>query len=111
MRFNKLAAAVSAAALSGLLSASLLGTASAQSDECVASTEDGFDYQVGGPSLIRRQLRPLSAFHNKIVHHQLGASPSPDESEASLHCAYHTGRAISHLNLHYDTTRVGFVQS
>lgn len=46
MRFNKAAAAVAAAALSSLLSASLLGTASAQLDECVASTEDGFDYQV-----------------------------------------------------------------
>lgn len=82
MRFNKAAAAVAAAALSSLLSASLLGTASAQLDECVASTEDGFDYQVGGPSLIRRQLRPLSAFHIKIVYHQLGASPVM--SEASL---------------------------
>ena len=48
MRFTKRATAAAAAALAGLLSADLLGTASAQNGECVASTEDGFDYQVSG---------------------------------------------------------------
>lgn len=39
-------AAVVGAVLSGLLSASLLGTASAHVGECSASTDEAFDYQV-----------------------------------------------------------------
>lgn len=39
-------AAAVGAALSGLLSASLLGTASAHVGECSASTDEAFDYQV-----------------------------------------------------------------
>ena len=55
MRFVKSAAAVAAAVLAGLLSADLLETVSAQLGECVASTEDGFDYQVSeaaAPTLV-----------------------------------------------------------
>lgn len=80
MRFNKPAAAVAAAALSSLLSSGLLGTASAQLDECVASTEDGFDYQVSGngaaaPTLVGTpRTAPILLFPNNVqVHHQLGA--------------------------------------